>query len=306
MKTVVFGKVALRLSSASMENCDYADRFGVSFFGNEVITAAGLTGLGADCDFVTCLPDSAVGRIAENYLRKYGLNTDQIVREGDFLAFYCPNGGGFSKNALSSLASVNENTFCWQKILHGAKWFHFSLGTALLGEGALACCMRALRCAAEENVTVSCELRLEDVQKNGVNIEKTLKKILPSVHMLIAEKEAFSDIRREETAEQYVHALAEECGTRITALLRKTDEKWEASVVEYQSPQQAEKTYCLFGKAESAENFSSAIIFTYLSGRSLRRIKEFAEVANCLIHNMEREYEVFLNARRELLRAEKV
>ena len=92
-KVVTFGEIMLRLTPPDYKRIVQTDTFEVIYGGGEANVAVSLANFGIDVAYVTKLPDNPVGQAALNALRRYGVNTDYIVRGGDRLGiYYCENG----------------------------------------------------------------------------------------------------------------------------------------------------------------------------------------------------------------------
>ena len=82
-KVVTFGEIMLRLAPEGYYRFVQADTFGATYGGGEANVAVSLANYGFDAKFVTKLPKHEIGQAAVNSLRKYGVDTTDIVRGGD-------------------------------------------------------------------------------------------------------------------------------------------------------------------------------------------------------------------------------
>ena len=87
-KVVTFGELMLRLAPEGYSRFVQADTFGATYGGGEANVAVSLANYGFDAAFVTKLPEHEIGQAAVNALRKYGVNTEYIVRGGDRVGIY--------------------------------------------------------------------------------------------------------------------------------------------------------------------------------------------------------------------------
>ena len=69
----------------------------------------------------------------DRQLRKYGVDTSQIVRGGERIGIYYLEKGASQRPSKviydrtgSALYSALKEEFDWEKILEGAEWFHFT------------------------------------------------------------------------------------------------------------------------------------------------------------------------------------
>ena len=82
-KVITFGELMLRLQPYDYLRFVQADSFEATFGGGEANVSVSLANYGMDSRFVTKLPSHAIGQMAVNSLRKYGVNTEHITRGGD-------------------------------------------------------------------------------------------------------------------------------------------------------------------------------------------------------------------------------
>lgn len=93
-KVITFGEIMLRLAPEGYYRFVQAENFGATYGGGEANVAVSLANYGFDAKFVTKLPKHEIGQAAVNSLRKYGVDTTDIVRGGDRVGIY------FLKRAL--------------------------------------------------------------------------------------------------------------------------------------------------------------------------------------------------------------
>ena len=82
-KVITFGEIMLRLAPEGYYRFVQAENFGATYGGGEANVAVSLANYGFDAKFVTKLPKHEIGQAAVNSLRKYGVDTTDIVRGGD-------------------------------------------------------------------------------------------------------------------------------------------------------------------------------------------------------------------------------
>ncbi len=132
-KVITFGEIMLRLAPEGYYRFVQADNFGATYGGGEANVAVSLANYGFDAKFVTKLPKHEIGQAAVNSLRKYGVDTTDIVRGGDRVGIYFLEKGASQRpskviydRAGSSIATASSDDFDWDKIFDGAEWFHFT------------------------------------------------------------------------------------------------------------------------------------------------------------------------------------
>src|SRR5215204_6906002 len=87
-KVVTLGEIMMRLSTPGFQRFVQSDSFDVTYGGGEANVAAALCNYGLNGTFVSKVPDNALGQAAINHLRKYGVDTQFVVRGGDRLGIY--------------------------------------------------------------------------------------------------------------------------------------------------------------------------------------------------------------------------
>ena len=80
MKVVTFGEIMLRLSPENYNRFVQSEKFLSTYAGAEANVAVSLANYGIDASFVSKLPDHEIGQSAINSLRKFGVDTSDIVR----------------------------------------------------------------------------------------------------------------------------------------------------------------------------------------------------------------------------------
>lgn len=164
-KVVTMGEIMLRLSTPGNSRFVQADNFDVVYGGGEANVAVSLANYGFDASFITKLPKHEIGQAAVNELRKFGVNTDYIVRGGDRVGIYFLETGASMRpskvvydRAHSAIAEATADEFDFDAIFEGAEWFHFSGITPALGKDAAVLTEEALKAAKRHGVTVSVDL----------------------------------------------------------------------------------------------------------------------------------------------------
>ncbi|NLP46229.1 MAG: sugar kinase [Epulopiscium sp.] len=164
-KVVTMGEIMLRLSTPGYQRFVQAESFDVTYGGGEANVAVSLANYGLESHFVTKLPENPIGQSAVNHLRRYGVNTDYIVRGGDRVGIYYLETGASMRpskvvydRAHAAIAEANVEDFDFDTIFEGAEWFHFTGITPALSKQAAKITEAALKAAKKHGVTVSVDL----------------------------------------------------------------------------------------------------------------------------------------------------
>ena len=117
-KVITFGELMLRLQPYDYLRFVQADSFEATFGGGEANVSVSLANYGMDSRFVTKLPSHAIGQMAVNSLRKYGVNTEHITRGGDRVGIYFLEKGASTRGSVciydrahSAIAEATEEDF---------------------------------------------------------------------------------------------------------------------------------------------------------------------------------------------------
>lgn len=131
-KVVTFGEIMLRLAPEGYYRFVQADTYGATYGGGEANVSVSLANFGLDSKFVTKLPKHEIGQAGVNSLRKFGVDTSDIVRGGSRVGIYFLEKGASQRpskviydRAGSSIAEAVKEDFDWDKIFEGADLIPF-------------------------------------------------------------------------------------------------------------------------------------------------------------------------------------
>ena len=105
---ICFGEIMLWLTPAnSFERIEQTDLLRMSFAGAESNIATSLAIFQHAVSFVSILPNNSIGNAAINILRKYGVNTNDIIREGNRVGTYFIEAIQAKERKLVKIIKVN-------------------------------------------------------------------------------------------------------------------------------------------------------------------------------------------------------
>jgi 2-dehydro-3-deoxygluconokinase len=164
-KIVTFGEIMLRLSPPGFKRFSQTYSFDVVYGGGESNVAVSLANYGMNSQFVSRIPTNDIGQCAVMELRKRGVDTNSILREGERLGIYFLETGAVSRGskviydrAHSAMSTIQAGMIDWESILKDADWFHWTGITPALSQGAADACLEAIKMANKLGVTVSTDL----------------------------------------------------------------------------------------------------------------------------------------------------
>ena len=163
---ITFGEAMVRLAPPDFERLEQASTLKMSVGGSELTVAAGVARLGLSTGWVSRLPDNALGRMAQNKAREFGVDTSHLVwtkidRMGLYFVEYgaSPRASGvLYDRGHSAISRIQSDEVDWEKVFEGARWFHTSGITPALSDDAATATQAALLRAKEMGLTVSYDL----------------------------------------------------------------------------------------------------------------------------------------------------
>lgn len=316
-RVVTFGEIMLRLAPEGYERFVQAERFGASYGGGEANTAVSLAGYGFDAVFVTKLPEHEIGQAAVNSLRRYGVDTSQIIRGGERIGIYYLEKGASQRpskviydRAGSAISNALKQEFDWKKILEGAEWFHFTGITPALNGELAAICLEACKVAKEMGIKVSCDLNYRRKLWSREQAGEVMGELCKYVDVCIANEEDAADVfgirssGTDVTAGEVNHEgyrevarqLKERFSFEKTAItlresLSANDNYWSAMLYDGTEFYFSKKYKMhIVDRVGGGDSFGGGLIAALLNGYDPQKAIEFAVAASCLKHSVEGDF----------------
>ena len=198
VKYVTFGEIMLRLRSNERERLFQKPELEATFGGGEANVAVSLSIFGEDAEFLTALPDNAVGEAAERELMKYGVSTKHVNHVKDSrLGIYFLETGANQRPSLvvydradSAIANAEPEDFDFDEILKGCDWFHTTGITPAVSQGAADCALAAMKAAKKAGATVSIDLNYrKKLWKYGKSAPEVMRELVKYADVIIANEE---------------------------------------------------------------------------------------------------------------------
>ena len=316
-KIITFGELMLRLAPEGYLRFVQSDKFEATFGGAEANVTVSLANYGEDVAFVTKLPAHEIGQMAVNSLRKFGVDTNKIVRGGNRVGiYYCEKGASqrpskvIYDRAGSAIAEAVPADFDWKSILEGAKWFHVTGITPALSENAAQITIGACKAAKELGITVSTDLNYRKKLWTKDEARKTMTEVCKYVDYCIANEEDAKDVFGIEAdntdiesgklnREGYISVakkLTEAFGFKGVAItLRESisanDNKWSAMLYTDGDAYFSRKyDMHIVDRVGGGDSFGAGLIYSIVNGFDNQKAIEFAVAASCLKHSIEGDY----------------
>ena len=307
----------LRLNPEGYYRFTQANKFEVSYAGGEANVAVALANYGAPTSFASKLPDNDIGQSAINELRRYGVDTKDVVRGGPRIGIYYVEKGASQRaskviydRAGSSIALAKREDFNWNKIFEGASWFHFTGITPALGGDMPGVCLDACKAAKAKGITVSCDLNYRKKLWTSEKACEVMTTLMPYVDVCIANEEDAADvfgIKAEHTniqsgtlsqdayisvAKQLVSRFSfKKVAITLRGSISASDNNWAGMLYD------GEKAYFspnylihIVDRVGGGDSFGGALIYALYSGYDCQKAINFAVAGSCLKHSIEHDY----------------
>lgn len=316
-KVVTFGEIMLRLAPEGYYRFIQAESFGATYGGGEANVAVSLANYGADVKYVTKLPKNDIGQAAVNSLRRYGVDTGDIVRGGGRIGIYFLEKGASQRaskviydRADSSISTASQEDFDWDKIFEGVEWFHFTGITPALGDNVAAICLDACKAARARGITISCDL---NYRKNLWSREKAgqvMGGLMEYVDVCIANEEDAGDVfgiwaddtsitggkLSKEGYKSVAKKLADKFNFKNVAITLRSsisanDNNWAGMLYDGKEFYFS-KTYAIHivDRVGGGDSFGAGLIYSLVTGKAPQTALEFAVAASCLKHTVEGDF----------------
>ena len=197
MKVITFGEIMLRLAAPQNLRYSQVTNFEASFGGGEANVAVSLANYGIPVEFVSRIPKNDIGEACIMNLKKYGVGTNYILRDGERLGIYFLEKGSGSRaskvvydRAYSSISQIEKGMIDWDKIFNGATWFHWTGITPAISQGAVDVCLEAINKANEKGITVSCDLNFrKNLWKYGKKAIEVIPELVKGCDIILGNEE---------------------------------------------------------------------------------------------------------------------
>ncbi|MFB6273040.1 MAG: PfkB family carbohydrate kinase, partial [Salinibacter sp.] len=193
MTVLTLGELLIRLSPPGHQRFVQADRFDAEYGGSEANVAVALSRWGIDSAFVTRLPEHALGQAAVDHLRRYGVDTTPIVRDGARIGKYFLETGAAQRGssviydrADSAAAALTPDELDLEALVADAKWVHWSGITPALGSGPHRVVEAASEAAQAAGGTVSCDLNFRGKLWREAEAQQVMRPLMEHVDVCVS------------------------------------------------------------------------------------------------------------------------
>jgi 2-dehydro-3-deoxygluconokinase len=316
-KVVTLGEIMLRLSTPGYERFIQADSFDVVYGGGEANVAVSLANFGYDAYFVSKLPKNEIGQAAINHLRRFGVNTDYIVRGGERVGIYYLESGASMRpskvvydRAHSSISEAEASDFDFDAIFKDADWFHFSGITPALSEKAAFLTEEALKSAKKHGVTVSVDLNYRKNLWSSERAKEVMTHLMQYVDVCIGNEEDAEKVLGFKPGETDVTSgelelagyrnifeqMKERFGFKyVISSLRESysasDNGWSACAYDGNEFYHSRKyDIRIVDRVGGGDSFAAGVIFGLLEGKDFKASLDFGVAASALKHTINGDF----------------
>lgn len=318
-KFITFGEIMLRLNPEGFLRLVQADKYEATVAGGEANAAVSLANYGLDAAFVTKVPEHEMGDLVIRTLRKYGIDTQYILRGGKRLGIYFVEKGASQRPSkviydreYSSISMASPDEFDWDAIFEGAQWFHWTGITPALSDNMAKACLEACKKAREKGITVSCDLNYRKKLWSREKAGEVMAQLMPYVDVCIANEEDAADvfgIHAEHTDieggkldyaayESVARQLSQRFGCKKVAItlrgsISASENTWAGMLYDAATDCAClSKNYLIkiVDRVGGGDSFGGGLIYALSQGYSNHDAINYAVAASCLKHTIEHDF----------------
>ena len=145
--------------------CNKSREFLVNYGGSEANVAISIANFGGDVEYITRLPDNALGETCLAELRSHNIGTRHILIGGHRLGTYYMEKAAAMRNSKviydregSAFSELKPGMIDWHAAFADAAIFHWSGIDAALTPGLAEVCKEAITVAKEMGLTISYDI----------------------------------------------------------------------------------------------------------------------------------------------------
>jgi 2-dehydro-3-deoxygluconokinase len=317
-KVVLFGELMMRLSTKRHERIVQAREFDVSYSGAEANLGVALQAMGVDSYVVSSVPTNAAGDACLCYLRQFGMNLDNVKRNGFRLGIYYVETGAAQRPSTflynrkgSSITELRPGDYDWQRIFDGKHWFHFTGITPALADSVADVAKEACAAAKETGLTVSCDLNFRRKLWSREKARAVMTDLMQYVDVLFTneeEAETVFGVKARETdckagklnalgyedvaAQLYEKFKLKYVSISLRGSISATANDWSGMLYDGSRCYISRKYHIdyIVDRVGGGDAYSSGIIYGLLTGQDLQESVDFAAAASCLKHSIHGDF----------------
>jgi 2-dehydro-3-deoxygluconokinase len=301
-KIVLFGEALLRLQAPSFKRIVQAPSFEAFFGGSEANSAVALAQMGANASYVTKLPKNEIGQACVNEIRKWGVDTRDIVMGDGRMGIYFTEKGASQRPAQilydregSVFANATPVDFDFNKIFDDTSWFHISGITPALSDNLAQVSLEAVKIAKSKGIKVSCDFNYRSKLWNLDKAKRVLSELVNGIDVLIINENQAKEVFciDEEDYRKFASILAERMNVKTVVLTKRRTVSGEvhrfSAMIWNAESFYSSREYSIFliDKIGGGDAFSAALIYALVNNKDLQYAIDFAAASACYKHSVE-------------------
>lgn len=195
-QVLTVGEIMMRLQPPNCDRIRQAHSFDIAFGGGEANVAVCLSQLGDKAKFFTKLPNNEIGKACEGELRKFGVNTEDIIYGGERMGIYfCEKGYSERPSRVvydrkySSFSACEYSEPNYEKLLDNVGWLHFTGITPALSQTCAEMTEYLLKEAKNRGITLSCDLNYRAKLWSESKAREVMSNLMQYVDIVVANEE---------------------------------------------------------------------------------------------------------------------
>ncbi len=316
-KVACLGEIMLRLAPDGYLRFQQVNNFQATYGGGEANVTVSLANYGMEAKFISKLPDNPIGQSAINELRRYGVDTSEIVRGGQRIGIYFLEKGASQRASkvvydrkYSAISEADVSDFDFDRIFQDVSWFHFTGITPALGAKATEVTLAACKAAKAKGITISCDLNYRKNLWTTEEAGKTMAGLMEYVDVCIANEEdaekvfGISADATDVTTGTINHDGYKEVAkklmdkfnfSKVAITLRESisanDNNWAAMLYDGKEYNFSKKyPVRIVDRVGGGDSFGAGLIYACSHNYSSKDAIEFAVAASCLKHSIEGDF----------------
>jgi len=315
-KVVTFGEVMMRLTSPDYLRFTQTRSFNVIYAGAEVNVAIALANLGIPVDFITRLSENELGDTCVNYIRQFGVGTNNIIRSEDRIGIYFVETGAVHRGnkviydrANSAFANIRPEMIDWDDVFSDARWFHWSGITPAVSKVAAETCLEAVKKAKQMGLTVSSDLNYRSkLWKWGKTPGEIMSNLMKHVDIVIGNEEDAekvfgikapgADVMKGQIyAEKYRYVTKklkerfpnlQQVAITLRQSINASHNKWSGVLYDGKTLYKSSNYDIshIVDRVGTGDAFSAGLIYKLLDGSDCQKALDFAVALSCLKHTI--------------------
>ncbi len=310
------GEIMLRLKSADNLKLFQESSLEATFGGGEANVAVSVSNFGLEGKFVSAIPANLIGDACIGELRRYGVDTSSILRQGKRLGIYFLEAGANQRpskvvydRAGSSISEAVIEDFNWDNVFKDAQWFHISGITPAISQSAADLSLYAVKEAQKRGIKVSLDLNYrKKLWLYGKSATEVMTELVKHVDVIIANEEDCQkslgiemediDVTAGELSTEHFKKLSSkvlETYPNVSSIaitmresLSANHNNWAASF-NNRSDFIVSKKYeihNIIDRVGGGDSFAAGLIYGLISLPTHQEALEFAVAASCLKHSI--------------------